>query len=79
MATLSPSGRIDVTGVAAEVARLQRLWMGAIDRPANVGLEELLDTEAVAAIDPFDRVQLVEAIRVWPGARCGSCRLRETP
>jgi transcriptional regulatory protein RtcR len=69
MATLSPSGRIDVTGVATEVARLQRLWTGAIDAPANVGLEDLLDTETVAAIDPFDRVQLVEAIRVCRASR----------
>ena len=69
MATLSPSGRIDVTGVATEVARLQRLWTGAIDAPANVGLEDLLDAETVAAIDPFDRVQLVEAIRVCRASR----------
>ena len=32
-------------------------------------IEDLLDAETVAAIDPFDRVQLVEAIRVCRASR----------
>jgi transcriptional regulatory protein RtcR len=67
MATLSPSGRIDVIAVDAEVTRLKRLWSGAAETPA--GLETLLDAEAIAAIDPFDRVQLAETLRVCRASR----------
>lgn len=57
MATLSPTGRIDSEAVDFETARLARLWSGE----GNAGggeLAALLGSERVAAIDPFDLVQL---------------------
>ncbi|CUS44732.1 MAG: RNA repair transcriptional activator RtcR [Pseudomonadota bacterium] len=61
MATFSPKGRIDSDGVASEIGRLTRLWtsesMGGDD-----GLDRLLDDMALAALDPFDRVQLAHVI-----------------
>lgn len=59
MATLSPSGRIDVEAVRMETERLARLWSGArANAGAGPALAALLGDEALAAIDPFDRVQL---------------------
>ena len=70
MATLSPRGRIDVESVDAEVVRLMRLWSGAAVAGADADLlAEVLGTEAIAAIDPFDRVQLAETIRVCRASR----------
>ncbi|HSX56598.1 MAG TPA: sigma 54-dependent transcriptional regulator, partial [Sphingomonas sp.] len=63
MATLSPKGRIDLDCVEAEIQRLKRLWTGQRDDGAGV-LAELFAPEALDKIDPFDRVQLAEAIRV---------------
>jgi transcriptional regulatory protein RtcR len=62
MATFSPNGRIDLACVDKEVARLNRLWaaQGAVDD----GLARILGAEALADIDPFDRVQLAETVRV---------------
>jgi transcriptional regulatory protein RtcR len=68
MATLSPRGRIDLDCVEAEIARRRRLWAGA-DGGTPDGLAALLGDEAAAAIDPFDRVQLAETIRVCRGSR----------
>ncbi len=68
MATLSPKGRIDLDCVEAEIARLKRLWSGQLVDVLDV-LAEVLDPEALADIDPFDRVQLVETIRVCRGSR----------
>ena len=67
MATLSPRGRIDVEGVEAEIARLRRLWTAA-DGGATDVLAGLLG-DAAAAIDPFDRVQLAEVLRVCRASR----------
>jgi transcriptional regulatory protein RtcR len=67
MATLSPAGRIDVAAVTGEITRLKKLWSGTTETPA--GLEGLLDTKTIAEIDPFDRVQLAEAIRVCRASR----------
>ncbi len=68
MATLSPKGRIDVECVDAEIQRLKRLWSSQRDDGAGV-LREVLKPEALAEIDPFDRVQLAEAIRVCRKSR----------
>ena len=67
MATLSPRGRIDVDCVESEIGRLKRLWSnsGVADDP----LAALLGDEAAAAIDPFDRVQLIETIRICRASR----------
>ncbi|MBD3813995.1 MAG: sigma 54-dependent transcriptional regulator, partial [Betaproteobacteria bacterium] len=62
MATLCPTGRIDREAVDFETGRLARLWSG--DKAENSGLTELLGQERMAAIDPFDRVQLEFVIQV---------------
>jgi transcriptional regulatory protein RtcR len=67
MATLSPSGRIDLPCVQAEIGRLRRLWSGTAR--TDTGLEDLLDADIVAGIDRFDRVQLQEAIAVCRASR----------
>ena len=68
MATLSPKGRIDVECVEAEIKRLRRLWSGQSDDGLGI-LIDVLGEDAVAAIDPFDRVQLAETIRVCRASR----------
>lgn len=68
MATLSPKGRIDLDCVDAEIIRLQRLWSAQVDDGAGV-LAEILDAAALAEIDPFDRVQLAETIRICRNSR----------
>ena len=68
MATLSPKGRVDTACVDDEIVRLKRLWTGQASEVPN-GLEDVLDAEVLAAIDPFDRVQLAETIRVCRASR----------
>ncbi len=68
MATLSPKGRIDLDCVEAEIARLKRLWSGQTDDGLGV-LAGVLDADTLNAIDPFDRVQLAETIRVCRTSR----------
>jgi transcriptional regulatory protein RtcR len=68
MATLSPKGRIDLDCVEAEIGRLKRLWAGQTSDSLGV-LDELLDPDAIAEIDPFDRVQLAEVIRACRNSR----------
>ncbi len=62
MATLCPGGRIDTQAVAFETERLARLWSG--DKGAPSALAGLLDEDQLAAIDPFDRVQLDYVVQV---------------
>ncbi|MEA1676458.1 RNA repair transcriptional activator RtcR [Nitrospirillum sp. BR 11163] len=66
MATLAPSARIDQDMVEQEIARLRRLWGPAAP---DDGLATLLAADILATLDPFDRVQLAEVIRV-----CRNCR-----
>lgn len=61
MATFSPKGRIDSDGVASEIGRLTRLWASE-SRGGDDGLDRLLDDTTLAALDPFDRVQLAHVI-----------------
>jgi transcriptional regulatory protein RtcR len=68
MATLSPKGRIDLECVEAEIVRLKRLWSGQTDDGLGI-LADVLDAEALSAVDPFDRVQLAETIRVCRTSR----------
>jgi transcriptional regulatory protein RtcR len=68
MCTLAPSGRIDVEAVNAEIIRLQRLWSGKSGASSD-GLEDLLSPEIYAELDPFDRVQLAEVVRVCRTSR----------
>ncbi|WP_337846575.1 RNA repair transcriptional activator RtcR [Sphingomonas sp.] len=68
MATLSPKGRIDTECVDAEIQRLTRLWSGQATAEPDA-LMGLLTPEALDAIDPFDRVQLAETVRVCRRSR----------
>jgi len=68
MATLSPRGRIDVECVDSEIVRLKRLWSSSSNDSDDV-FSTLLGVEALAEIDPFDRVQLAETIRVCRASR----------
>ena len=68
MATLSPKGRVDTACADDEIVRLKRLWSGQTGDNSG-DLNDVMDAEALAAIDPFDRVQLVEAIRVCRASR----------
>jgi transcriptional regulatory protein RtcR len=68
MATLSPKSRIGVEAVDDEIARLRRQWSGQTDDGAGV-LDEVLAPDALAEIDPFDRVQLAETIRICRASR----------
>lgn len=67
MATFSPKGRIDDDVVRTEIARLRRLWTGS--QPAGDSLDKLLDAEALADLDPFDRVQLAHVVEVCRASR----------
>ncbi len=63
MSTLAPEGRINEATVAAEIARLERLWA---DDGRGGDAELLAEVFGAAAetIDPFDRVQVAEVIRI---------------
>ncbi|WP_430416280.1 RNA repair transcriptional activator RtcR [Parasphingorhabdus sp.] len=63
MATLSPEGRIGCRTVDLEIIKLERLWQGSKIEVSD-SLEDLLGGRALDALDPFDRVQLAEVIRV---------------
>ncbi len=67
MATFSPKGRIDSDCVRGEIRRLKRLWSGTVD--GDDGLAGLLGAEQLAALDPFDRVQLVHVVAVCRASR----------
>src|SRR5688572_1993512 len=67
MATFAPAGRIDVATVEAEKQRLKRLWSGG-GAPADA-LAGLLEPTALDSLDPFDRVQLAEVVRICRQSR----------
>ena len=69
MATLAPGGRITTEIVDEEIRRLRASWraMAEADLGADL-LEPLLDSDRLANIDEFDRLQLKEVVRV-----CRSC------
>lgn len=62
MATLAPKGRIDEATVADEIAHLRALWTGGSEPPD--ALADVLDAEALAGLDLFDRVQLAAVVKV---------------
>lgn len=70
MATLATGGRITAEVVDDEISRLRDLWSGA-EQAAGCDdeLAPLLPAEALARIDPFDRVQLAEVVRVCRTSR----------
>lgn len=64
MSTFAPAGRINLATVEEEIARLTAMWTGLVaSEPVNA-LAEILSTEQVRAMDPFDAVQLAEVARV---------------
>ena len=72
MATLAPGGRITNEVVDDEIRRLRAGWRTAANVTAD-GHEDLLaralPADALGDIDPFDRVQLAEVVRVCRAAR----------
>jgi transcriptional regulatory protein RtcR len=54
--------------VDEEVARLKAAWSRG-PAPADDGVTGVLGVEGAEDLDPFDRVQLAEVIRVCKGAR----------
>lgn len=69
MATLSRSGRIGVADVEAEIERLRMLWSGDSSSEDDAHLSAVLSMEAIKALDPFDRAQLIEVIRTCRQSR----------
>jgi transcriptional regulatory protein RtcR len=67
MATLAPTARIDTESVTREIARLKQQWMVAA--PIDDTVAALLDADQLSQIDPFDRIQLAEVIRVCRASR----------
>jgi len=63
MATLAPGGRVNVESVKLEVDRLKSFWE-EVSGEENEILLATLGLERVEGMDPFDRVQLAEVLRV---------------
>jgi len=64
MATLSGGGRIAVETVDQEISRLRAAWGAKVGDGIDSPLLSNLDRDLLETIDPFDRVQLAEVIRV---------------
>lgn len=71
MATLAPEGRINEATVATEIARLSKQWSAGDETADNALLAAILG-EQLSAIDPFDRVQLAEVVRICRRSRSAS-------
>ena len=69
MATFAAGGRITVEIVDDELDRLGLSWKRPETDAAVKSLRGVLDETALASLDPFDRVQLAEVVRV-----CGQSR-----
>ncbi|CAN7514621.1 RNA repair transcriptional activator RtcR [Acidovorax delafieldii] len=79
LATLADSGRIGLTLVEAEIARLRWLWQpasdarnGLVSATGTVGRDELaalLGDEAVESMDLFDQLQLAAVLQVCRQSR----------
>lgn len=67
MATLSTTGRIDTGAVALEIERLGTVWQA--DEGKADAIDFVLGSQRLAAIDPFNRVQLAFVIET-----CRACR-----
>ena len=64
MATMAEGGRINITVVDDEIARLERAWERAENAPDDDVLLGVLGSERLAEIDLFDRTQLAGVITV---------------
>ncbi len=69
MATLAGGGRITSPIVDAEIERLRKAWTPTIQVETDSCLDEVLSAGQLAQIDPFDRVQLNEVVRVCRQSR----------
>jgi transcriptional regulatory protein RtcR len=70
MATLAIGGRITEELVTEEMGRLQSAWAGFLPSvPVDDGLNSVLSDTALAELDLFDRLQLVEVVRVCRASR----------
>lgn len=71
MATLAPGGRITTAEVREETARLTAAWRisGHPQDRRRPLLAKIVCEERYAAIDPFDRVQLEEVLRVCANSK----------
>jgi transcriptional regulatory protein RtcR len=70
MSTLCQAGRISLQDVEDEIVRLQRSWGSSTQESKSTKiLEELLDEQKIAALDPFDIPQLISVIEVCKSSR----------
>jgi transcriptional regulatory protein RtcR len=69
MATFTAGGRVGVEIVDQEIARLRSSWFTSGRKESAFDLETVCDAEKLAAIDPFDRVQLAAVVRVCRESR----------
>jgi len=69
MATLAVGGRITEELVIEEIGRLQTAWSGFLPSVADDGLSSLLSAAVLAELDLFDRLQLLEVLRVCRASR----------
>ena len=70
MATLCAGGRINVANVEEEIERLRNQWKGSgAHSVSHAHLDQCLSDDQVRQIDPFDRTQLEEVIRVCKASR----------
>jgi transcriptional regulatory protein RtcR len=67
MSTLSATGRISIDQVKDEMARLRASWSPPTQ--SQTDLSDVCEDEVLSAIDPFDRVQLIEAVSVCRSSR----------
>jgi transcriptional regulatory protein RtcR len=70
MAALAPGGRITTEVVREEIGRLRTSWRaGDAGRGDLEAFEGILSDVAIAQLDPFDRCQLAEVLRVCRRSR----------
>ncbi|MCU1228245.1 MAG: Fis family transcriptional regulator, partial [Acidobacteria bacterium] len=69
MATLARGGRITTDIVDEEIARMREAWHPLTASPHSELLQRCLGEEQLAALDPFDRVQLEHVVDVMRRTR----------
>lgn len=69
MATFAGGGRITVSIVDDEIARLRQAWQPASAKDDDNSLDQVLIPDQLARIDPFDRVQLAAVIQTCRQSR----------
>jgi transcriptional regulatory protein RtcR len=69
MATLAPGGRISTDVAEEEIERLQALWKGPAERPAEENLQGVIGRRELEDLDLFDRAQLSFVVDVCRRSR----------